>query len=153
MRQIWISAALIVAFTLGADAAGIDRTAIDKSVAPGDDFYAYANGGIGFLVFSGITWGGGSPLKQVVTDNIIEDIGLTPVVQNINSTDWVTAGSTDDDNQYYVPNVTSNPWENSGSRVSFASWQGLGWDVHGSNGINPSWPNPSSCVFGAWPFN
>src|SRR6185312_16996886 len=45
MRQIWISAALIVAFTLGADAAGIDRTAIDKSVAPGDDFYTYANGG------------------------------------------------------------------------------------------------------------
>ena len=45
MRQFWISAALVLAFTLGAEASGIDRTAIDKSVAPGDDFYAYANGG------------------------------------------------------------------------------------------------------------
>jgi predicted metalloendopeptidase len=45
MRRFLISAALVLAFGLGAEAAGIDMTAIDRSVAPGDDFYAYANGG------------------------------------------------------------------------------------------------------------
>ncbi len=40
MRRFWISAALVVAFTLGADAAGIDRTAIDKSVKAIHGHYA-----------------------------------------------------------------------------------------------------------------
>ncbi len=50
-RLPWIAAAALVAFTAGAgtstplpDAAGIDQAAIDTSVKPGDDFFAFANG-------------------------------------------------------------------------------------------------------------
>ena len=43
--RLAISAAAIVALTMTAHAAGVDMSAIDKSVVPGDDFYAYANGG------------------------------------------------------------------------------------------------------------
>jgi putative endopeptidase len=39
-----ISTAAIMALAPAAQAAGVDMTAIDKSVAPGDDFYTYANG-------------------------------------------------------------------------------------------------------------
>jgi putative endopeptidase len=42
--RLAISAAAIVALTMTAHAAGVDMSAIDKSVVPGDDFYAYANG-------------------------------------------------------------------------------------------------------------
>src|SRR3569833_1890457 len=42
--RLLISAAALAALTVTAFAAGVDMTAIDKSVAPGDDFYSYANG-------------------------------------------------------------------------------------------------------------
>src|SRR5450432_3755620 len=47
----WIAAAALVTLTAAADtsapltdASGIDQAAIDKSVKPGDDFFAFANG-------------------------------------------------------------------------------------------------------------
>ena len=42
--RLLISAAALAALTATAYAAGVDMTAIDKSVVPGDDFYSYANG-------------------------------------------------------------------------------------------------------------
>ncbi|MBS0578290.1 MAG: M13 family metallopeptidase [Proteobacteria bacterium] len=52
IRLSWIASAALVSFAAAADAppalqgaAGIDQAALDTSVRPGDDFFAYANGG------------------------------------------------------------------------------------------------------------
>src|SRR5262249_49957220 len=46
-KRLLLSAATVALLSLGAradTAPGVDMTAIDKSVKPGDDFYLYANG-------------------------------------------------------------------------------------------------------------
>lgn len=107
-----------------------------------------------------ISWGGGSPLTQIIDDNIIEDTGSTSsiLVSYIKSTDWVTAGSIFDYDTYYVPNAGANDYlSNNGTGVTFSAWQALGsgWDSHGNAvvGTNSNWPSPGTCGFGSWPYS
>jgi putative endopeptidase len=65
---------------------GVDLTAMDKSVAPGDDFYAYVNGG--WMARTEIpadraSWGGFAILRNLSDERtriIIEDAAKTPAV-------------------------------------------------------------------------
>ena len=63
---------------------GVDLTAMDKKVVPGDDFYAYVNGG--WMARTAIpadrpSWGGFAILRNLSderTRTIIEDAAKTP---------------------------------------------------------------------------
>jgi hypothetical protein len=112
-----------------------------------------------FATFVRVNWGGGSPLKQIVTDNFIFATGLPVTVFDFAFTDWKTAGSFVDRNHYYVSNSSSknfvfhsNIYSNNGSPVSFSQWQAAGWDVNGTNGEKPDWFDPVKCNFEAWEY-
>jgi hypothetical protein len=109
--------------------------------------YAYDTAGKGFAVWLSVTFIG-TP-SQVVTDNIVETTAVSGVVNNVNS----TSGWGIDRNSYYAPNFSGNFLKVANTGVSFATWRGDNFDVHGQTGVNPSWPSPATCGFGAWPFN
>ncbi len=86
-----------------------------------------------------------------ITDNLFENDNASAQVANAGLTNQVSIGSTWDYNTYYAPNNGSNFLQNAGSGVSFATWQ-TSVDTHGAN-TNPNWSAPSTCGFGAWPYN
>ena len=90
-------------------------------------------------------------LAQQVFDNLFQTDATNNFALNIPSTNFVSKSSFVDYNTYYAPNNAGNFLQNADTGVSFASWQGLGWDAHGVNS-NPGWPSPSTCGFGSWPY-
>jgi hypothetical protein len=103
-------------------------------------------GGFAFIEYLANSW---ASAKQVWTDNIFEDTQAQGVAEIFDAItpDFTTAGSVIDRNQYYAPNSTTLLSVNNAGNISFATWQGDGFDAHGSV-ANPSWPNPGNGNFG-----
>ena len=104
-------------------------------------------------MFTDVLWGSGSPLKQIVTDNIFYGAHPAAILNEFGFSDWKAAGSVVDRNRYFAPNAPVQFLFNGRSGMSFAKWQSQGWDEHGSAGAGPAWPKPESCDFGTWPYN
>jgi len=51
-----------------------------------------------------------------------------------------------DSNMYYAASG-SNDWESDGTTYTFAQWQGIGFDVHGSDDVNPGFDDAAAGDF------
>ena len=89
---------------------------------------------------------------QRVFDNILQNDSSTAVFWDVPATSFNSAGGFIDYNTYWAANNAGNILRNNQTGVSFATWQGLSFDAHGTISTNPNFPSPSTCNFGSWPY-
>lgn len=89
---------------------------------------------------------------QRVFDNVLQNDSTTAVFWDVPITNFNSVGSFVDYNTYWATNAAGNILRNNQTGISFASWQGLSLDTHGTVTTNPGFPSPSTCGFGSWPY-